>query len=296
MSIWRRLRLGWPQNSMIEELRTGLAVTVGCVIFAITVTLFVVPARLPSAGITGISLFLNYRWGISLGLSSALLNLALFIYAWRALSKRFLYWSLYASALISVAFELTAYLPTITIRDPMLLVVVSGVLQGIAFAMVFSVGASTGGTDIITAAIKKKTGAEVGSVSMVLNTLVLALFIGTIVPEKILYGVVMNYIMSQVMNNDIRAFGARKEAMIVTKHVELVRDYIVNQLHRGVTILEGEGGYDRQKRVVMISLLTTRQALNLKMFLKNQDPTAFMRLGDVSEVLGTGFRPWSRDL
>lgn len=291
----RRLFQGWTLNSIKEEIRTFIAITLGCFIFALTVTYFVAPARLPSAGITGLSLFLNYRWGLPLGLSSAVFNLVLFIYAWKALSRRFLYWSLYASVLISLFFEVTPLLPAIQLSDPMLMVVVSGIMQGLAFGMVFSVGASTGGTDIVVAAVKKRTGMEVGSVSMVLNLLVMVLFVGTISLQQLCYGFLMNYIMSLVMNSNMHAFGARKEAFIVTKNVELVREYILHSLHRGVTLFEGEGGYDRKTRYVLITLLNTRQAVQLKLFLKVNDPTAFMRLAETCEVLGSGFKPWTRD-
>lgn len=295
MPLFRRLFQGWTPESLREEVRTGLIITFSCFLFAVTVTYFLVPARLPSAGITGLSLFFNYRLGWSLGLTSAAFNLVLFLYAWKALSRRFLIWSLYASACLSIFFEVTPYLPTFTIQDTMLMVVVSGVLQGLAFAMVFSVGASTGGTDIVVAAIKKRTGLEVGSVSMVLNLLVMLLFWGTITSDQLVYGFVMNYIMSLTMNSNMHAFGSRKEAFIVTRNPELVRDYILHQLHRGVTLFLAEGGFDKQPRHVLVTLLSTRQVVSLKLFLKQNDATAFMRLSDANEVLGSGFKPWTRD-
>lgn len=292
----RRLRQGWPMKTLEEELRTFGFVTLGCFIYAVAVTLFVAPARLPATGITGVSLYLHYHWGWSLGITSAAFNALLFIYAWRALSRRFLWWSLYATALLSVLFEVTPLLPILPINDPMLLVLVAGVLQGMAFAMVFSVGASTGGTDIITVSVKRKTGIEVGSISMVINFAVLGLFIFEIPHQKLLYGMVMTYVASMVTNTDLRSFGVRKEAMIVTAKVDMVRRYIVEELHRGVTLVEARGGYDGQPRTLLISLLSPRQALGLKLFLKANDPTAFMRLSETSEVLGSGFRSWQSDL
>lgn len=287
---------GWPQHTLKEELRTFIGVTMGSLIYAVTVTLFVQPARLPSAGVTGLALFLNYRWGWSLGITSVVMNLALFVYAWRVLSRRFLCWSLYSTVLISLAFEVATFLPLPPQFDPMLQVIVAGVLQGMALAMVFAVGASTGGTDIITMAVKKKTGLEVGSITMVINFAVILLFISEVPMEKILYGMVLTYIMSRVMNSDMKAFGQRKEAWVVTEQVELVRHFIVEELHRGVTIFCGRGGYDGQPRQVMISLLSPRQALHLKNFLKEHDPSAFLRLSEASEVLGQGFQTWKSDV
>lgn len=147
-----------------EEIKTFLTVTLGCILFALAVTLFVAPARLPASGITGISLLLNYIWGVPLGISTLVLNVGLFVYAFKALNRRFWYWSLYATVLLSAAFELTALLPVPVIQDRLLQVILAGVLEGAAMAMVFSVGASTGGTDIITMAVKRYTGKELGSI------------------------------------------------------------------------------------------------------------------------------------
>ncbi len=296
LNVFQRVAQGWPNETLKEELRTFFIVTFGSLLFALSVTFFVVPAKLPSTGVTGIALFLKYRWGWSLGLTTALMNLALFAYAWKALSKRFLFWSVYATLLISVSFELTALIPPLAIDDPMLLVLTAGVTQGMAFAMVFSTGASTGGMDIVTVAVKRKTGIEVGSISMIINIAILGLFIFEVPIQKVLYGLVMVYVSSQVTNSDLRAFGVRKEAMIVTQHVEMVRKYIVETMHRGVTIFEGKGGFDGRPRAVMISLLSNRQAFALKQFLKQNDPTAFMRLSEAAEVLGTGFRSWRSDI
>lgn len=276
-----------------EEIKAFFPITIGSVLYAFVVTAFVQPAKLPSAGVTGISLFINYLWGVPVGLSNALLNVALFVYAWKFLPKRFLYWSVYSTALMSLAFGIAARLPMLELDDRLLRVIVAGVLQGLALAMPFSAGASTGGTDIITMAVRRKTGMEVGSLTMIFNLAVMALFIPITSMEKLIYGLVMNYIMSQVMNTDMRSFGVRKEAMIVTTKTEEVKQFILNELHRGVTIFPARGGYSDEPRDVIVTLLSPRQSMLLKIYLKHTDKRAFLRLSDTSEVLGRGFSNWN---
>lgn len=99
----------------------------------------------------------------------------------------------------------------------------------------------------------------------------------------------MTYIKGAVMNSDIRSFDIRKEAMIITTKVDEVKQFIMTELHRGVTIFPARGGFCDTPRDVIVTMLSPRQALYLKMFLRKTDSKAFLRLADVSEVLGRGF-------
>ncbi len=272
-----------------DLLKNWLVITLACGVFAFTVVLLVRPARLPASGVTGIALFLNYLWGVPLGVSNGVLNLLLFLYAFKVLSRRFLWWTIYATVLISIFYELAEVLPAPQISDQLLLVIVAGVLQGAASAMVFWAGGSTGGTDIVTVSVKRRTGMEVGSVAMAINFFIILAFCFIVPLEMVLYGLVMTYVSSLVTNSDLRAFGTRKEAMIISSQPEAVREFIIKELHRGVTIFHAVGGFNSAPHDVMITLLSPRQAIRLKRFLKRQDPNAFLRLSDVHEVLGRGF-------
>lgn len=288
-------RLHMQPSTLQEEIKTFITVTIGSLIYCAAIVLFVKPAKLPAAGVTGLSLMLNYVWNVPLGISTAGLNLGLFIYAYKVLPRRFFYWSAYSTAFISAAMGLMAYLPVPAIDDRMLLVIVAAVLQGASLALIFSVGASSGGFDIITMAIKRRTGMEIGSVAMGLSFAIILLFSFIVPVESVVYGLLMAYISSMVMNGDLRSFSSRKEAMIITNQTELVRNFIVYTLHRGVTIFNAHGGFDASPRDVIITLLTTHQALQLKLFLKKNDPAAFMRLSVAAEVLGNGFQKWEQE-
>ena len=127
---------------------------------------------------------------------------------------------------------------------------------------------------------------------MLLNFAVILLFFWVVSVENVVYGLLLSYITSLVMNGDLRAFSSRKEAMIITSEAELVRNYIVYTLHRGVTIFDARGGFNAAPRHVLITLLAPRQEILLKLFLKEHDPNAFLRLSVASEVLGKGFQKW----
>ena len=289
-NIAARLRV--TPEALKEELRTFFVTTVGTLLYCVGTVFFIKPAMLPNTGVMGVCLFLNYLSDIPLGLSNAVFNFALFLFAYKMLPKRFFYWTLYSTVLMSLGMEFFARFPAPVIADRMLLVVVAAVLHGIALATVFSGGGSTGGIDIVCVAGRRKTGVELGNISMLLNFAVILLFFWVVSVENVVYGLLLSYITSLVMNGDLRAFSSRKEAMIITSEAELVRNYIVYTLHRGVTIFDARGGFNAAPRHVLITLLAPRQEILLKLFLKEHDPNAFLRLSVASEVLGKGFQKW----
>lgn len=281
-----------PPRRIKEEFRTLLVTTLGTAMYCAGTVFFVKQALLPSGGVLGVCLLLNYRLGIPLGLSNAVFNLALFVFAYKVLPKRFLVWTLYSVMMMSLFMELFEMFPKPVIDDRMLLVVVTGVIYGLAGATVFSGGGSTGGIDIISMALRQKYGIELGNASRYMNFCVILLFITSVPLVNVIYGFLLTYISSLVMNGDLRAFSQRKEAMIITNQTEVVRNYIVYTLHRGVTIFRARGGFNAQPRDVLLTLITPRQEASLKIFLREHDPTAFMRVAIASEVLGKGFQRW----
>ena len=279
-----------------KEKKTFIYATLGCTIFALSVTLFVTPLRLPSAGITGLSLLLKYTLNVPLWASNLVLNGLLFGTSWKLLPKRFSFWTAYTTLLLSLLYPLCELVPAPQIGDPLVVALIGGVVQGLSLAMCFSVGASMGGTDIAAVAIKRLNGMEIGTVSMVLNFAVIALFWPITSLELMTYAVVMTYLKGVVTNNDIRSFATRKEALILPVNAELVKDFIVYELGRGVTVFDAHGGFDCREHNVFLTLLTPRQAVRLKLFLRDHDPNAFLRIGEVTEVLGRGFGSLHRDL
>lgn len=280
-----------------EEGRSLAAITLGAMIYAVAIQLFVIPAKLPGTGVNGIALLLNYMWGIPLAIPIWGLNAILFIYGWKVLPRRFTLWSIYGTVIFTAFLKVAeTSLPVPVIDDRFLLIVVAGLLQGIPYAMIFTAGGSLGGTDIISMAVRRKTGMEVSQFTMIANMLVIALFLMAVSFENVVYGVVLSYITTTVMGGSMRSFGLRKEALIVCSDPDRVRHFITQELGRGVTVFIGRGGFSDSPRDILMTLLTARQAMLLKQYLQKTDPKAFLRLADATEVLGRGFGSWKKDV
>jgi uncharacterized membrane-anchored protein YitT (DUF2179 family) len=275
-----------------EEWPAFLAVTVGVSIQAVAVVLFVLPNRFPDLGVSGIAVLSNYVFGISPAWVILALNAILMIWAWKELSPRFVLWTAWAVLLFSALLKVFEYVPVPVLGDKFMAAMVSGVLRGLGAGLVFRVGASTGGLDIPGVALRKRYGIEMGQFSIFINMGLLGLSFFVVGLEAAIYGAVGLYVFGIVVDNTTRSFDRRKQVFIITNIPDEVSEYIILTLHRGTTRIEGEGGYSKQKRPILMTLLEPRQMIYLKKFLAERDPKAFMSVSDASEVLGKGFKSW----
>jgi len=274
------------------EWKAFLAVTAGVTIQAMAVVLFVLPNRFPDLGVSGIAVLSNYVFGISPAWVILISNALLMAWAWKELSPRFVLWTAWAVVLFSMFLKAFEFVPIPLLGDKFMAAMVSGVIRGLGAGIVFRVGGSTGGMDIPGMALRKRYGIEMGQFSIYINLGILVLSFFVIGLEAAIYGAVGLYVFGIVLDNTTRAFDRRKQALIITNIPDEVSAYITLTLRRGVTRLGGIGGYSKQPRPVLITLLEPRQAISLKRFLAENDPNAFMSMTDAAEVLGKGFKSW----
>lgn len=281
--------------SLRREGKTFALVTAGTIVMCTGIVAFTLPYRFPDVGVTGLAVLSNYLWGISPSWIIGAANGLLFLWAWRGLSPRFVGWSAYSVVLTTAALEILKVFPYPHLSEPLLAAVLGGVVKGLGIGLVFLAGASTGGTDIIVVSLRKRFGIDVGLYSFYINAVILFLSAFVIGLENALYGLLSMYAVGVVMDGVLKSFDRRKQVFVITAEMEAVRRFVTEDLHKGVTLLHGTGGYTGQERTVLMSFMTQRQTVELKRFLASLDPQAFMAVGDASEVVGQGFKPWKKD-
>ena len=208
------------------------------------------------------------------------------------LSPRFVLWTLYVSLLSSGSvafFELFSY-PVLA--NTFLAALLAGVGSGIGMGLVFRVGGSTGGTDVIVVAAKKRWGVDVGMFSFYINTAILFLSWFAVDLEQLLMGGVLLYVESVTIDSVLKSFDRRKQVTVITSRMEDVKRFIVEEMGKGATIIRGEGAYTGAERPMIMVVLNRRQAMELKLFTVSLDPNAFIIMADVAEVVGEGFKHW----
>lgn len=265
-------------------------IVLGSAISGVAFNLFIIPNKLLSGGISGISLILNYLFNINTGLLIFLFNIPIFIVGYKFVDKEFVFLSLVGMMAFSAWIEAFSFLRnTLVVQDVMLSSIYAGVLNGIGLGIVLRNRASQGGIDIIAVIFKKYFSMNIGSTSMIINTciVVVASFITNL--NLAMYTLISMYISSTVLDKVQQGFDIRKSVMIITDKEKQVAESIINRLVRGVTYLEGEGAYTGDKKKVIYCIVSLNQLAKLKQIVREIDEKAFITVSDTAEVMGSGF-------
>ena len=278
-------------NIIKEDWKAALVVIIASSIQAFAVNYFTLHYRFPDLGVAGIAVLTNYIFGISPNWVILTGNILLVLWAHKDLNVRFLGLTVLAVSNFSMMLSIFSNFPLPLPDDKFMATVIVGLLKGSAGGLMINVGGSGGGTDILAVALRRRYGIEIGRFSIFINLFILAFSIGIIGLESVVYGAVGLYINGLTVDNVTRSFDKRKQAIIITNIPDEVSKFI-NSLGKGVTKIEGKGGYTGQERPILITLLEPRHVVMLKRFLKEKDEKAFVSICDASEVLGKGFKSW----
>ncbi|HQO83670.1 MAG TPA: YitT family protein [Synergistales bacterium] len=276
-----------------KELPTFALMTFGTSIVAFGIMSLTIPYRLPDSGVSGIAVLSNYAFGISPAWVVGVANIILLAWGMKELSVRFVGWTVYAVVLLTALLKLFEGIPYPHLDELLLVAILAGVVKGLGGGLVLRSGSSLGGTDILVVALRKRYGIEVGRFTFYINLVILGVSVFIVGLEGAIYGLVSIFVNGLVLDNVLRSFDRRRQVFVISNRPKEIADFIIRELHRGVTILHGEGGFTHEERSALLCVLTPRQTMDLKRFLSVNDPKAFMIVSDASEVLGRGFKSWT---
>ncbi len=275
----------------MKSLRSALAVVGGNVLYALAVTLFLVPADLVTGGSTGIALVVEHLWNVPMSLFLLLFNGTMLLLGWMILGRAFALTTLASTFLYPVMLELCSRIfgGLVLTDDLLLCTVFSGLGIGAALGLVIRAGASTGGMDIPPLVLKKLMGVPV-SVSLYVFDFCILLLQGLIRPaENVLYGILLVVIYTVTLDKMLLLGKSRTELKIISHHAREISDAILMQVDRGVTLLYGEGGYLHGETELVLSVVSNRELIRVERIIHDIDPECFMVVSRVSEVRGRGF-------
>lgn len=273
-------------------------IALGSVLYSLSFDWFYVPNQIGFGGLTALGMILNYLSpAIPIGMVVLILNIPLFLLGWKFLGGHTLVSSLFAMTATSVLVDLIAALYTFPPMDPMLAAVFGGVSLGASLGMIFSKGATTGGTDLIARLLKLPFAwLPMGKLLMVVDlTMLLAVSVAFRSLESAMYGIIALYISTLVMDQVLYGLDKSKVAYIITSNPRPMAEEIDRQLDRGTTFLYGEGSFSGQNKLVLMCAFKQRQIVPLKALVHELDPQAFLIVCDAHEVLGLGFRRYQKN-
>lgn len=275
-----------------SEWRTLVVSLIAIVVYSVGVTAFTLPYRFADQGVMGISVLVKYVFGINPAFTMLALNSMMLVWGARTLNRRFLVWTVINAVFLSFVLDFMQTIPFPIIEDKFLVVVVGSAIKGFGAGLVYRQGTCLGGLDIAISVLRKKYGLEVGKISIYFNMTLLAVSIGIIGLTNAMYGFIACCVNGIAMDRALSSFEKRKLVFLVTSHTEEVADFISHHLHRSCTLLKGEGGYKHTEGFTLMTLLRAREAVELKAFLAQNYPGAFMVLAEADEVVGRGFKRW----
>ena len=270
-----------------------LIIFLGCIIASLGVNVFLSHAQLLSGGATGLGLLVEYTTNIPAGITLFLINIPLLAVSFKKLSRSFTIYTTIGMLSLSISLMITKPIASainIDGIDLLLYCIYGGVLCGIGYGLVFLRNGSTGGTDVVTMLIRKKhSNFNIGSLGFSLNVIIIIIGAFIFGLPQALYTLISLFIQSIVLDKMLKGFSSKKLLLILTKKEADVINYVIKDLHRGVTSLLAEGEYTHDRKKMLYCIVTARQMVELKNTIYQIDPSAFITIVDISEVRGKGF-------
>ncbi len=278
---------------MQKKIMNFVYTNLGVLIMAAGLYFFLIPAKLAVGGVTGLAMVIQlYFPMVNLGILMAVFNVFLFILAFLIIGREFGGYTIYCSFLLSGIIGLfDRFLPMkgAIVEDMILSLVYGIVIQGVGMAIIFYQNASTGGTDIVAKIINKFTHIDIGKALFLADssiTLLAGLAFGMELGLYAFMGILINGL---VIDKVIAGLNSKINILIISQQPEIVNRFIQEELERGTTYILGMGGYTRQDKQIISVVLTRKEYMKVKHFMKENDSNAFVTMSFVHEVLGEGF-------
>jgi uncharacterized membrane-anchored protein YitT (DUF2179 family) len=271
-------------------------ISIGAILQAVGLRLFLVPADLASGGVSGISQLINHYTHWPIGLMVLIGNIPLFILGWRFLGgPRFALRTAFAIVVYSLFVDLIPDLnifPAQGLTDDIFLNSLYGaVVSGVGYGMVYRARGTSGGSDILAQILNHYRGVPMTQSYLMVDSAVILAAGFVFGWKQALYAIVTLYVSGIVSETVLEGPGTVRTALIVTNQPEAVAQRVLTDMERGMTILQGKGAYTGADRPVLYCVISRAEVSQLKAILREVDPKAFMVIGQAHEAVGEGFKP-----
>ena len=285
------------KHTLSYYVKSYAVITLGSLLYALAYNIFYAPNLVAIGSLTGLGQVLNALIPVlPVGTTVFVMNVPLFFLGWKFIGGHLLVSSLYAMTFSSFAIDVMDMIYQFPPMDTMLAAIFGGALLGAGIGLVFAKGATTGGTDLIARLLKLKFAwLPMGTLVLIPDFIVIvlaAIAFGKV--ESALYGLVSLFITSKVMDMVLYGLDSSKVAYIISDSCKEITDAVI-AMDRGATILHGEGAYSGDEKKVLMVAFKQKEIVPLKEKVNEIDPHAFLIVCDAHDVLGEGFRTYSKD-
>ncbi|MGY3777589.1 YitT family protein [Isobaculum melis] len=273
------------------HLKDFLTITLGCLFYGFGFVFFNMENQLAEGGFTGVALLIRYWLQIDPAYTTLLLNVPMILIGWKLLGNRSLLYTIYGTVMLSTSIWIWQRVPlTIDIgQDLFIASVLAGLFAGIGCGLIYRVGGTTGGSDIISRILEKYHGLQMGKTLFAFDALVLVLSLSYLDMQHMMYTLVATFIFSRVIDFVQEGAYTARGFLIISDHYDEIAKCLMVELGRGVTYLKAEGAYSKEARKMIYCLMSNQEIGPAKELIHAIDSTAFVSIFNVTEASGEGF-------
>lgn len=264
-------------------------VFIGAILMALGIEVFLVPNMIMDGGIVGISIILFNLTGIKLGVFIFLLNIPFFFLGYKQIGKTFAFSTVFGITVLSLATSYFHHVAAFT-EDMLLATVFGGMVLGAGVGLVIRYGGALDGSEILAILLNKKFPFSVGEFIMFFNIFIFGWGGFVLGWDRAMYSLLAYVIAFKTIDIVIDGFDESKSAWIISDKHQEIGDAVVSRLGRGVTYLNGEGGYSGEEKKVIFCIVTRLEEAKLKSIVEELDASAFLAVADINEVRGGRFK------
>ena len=262
-----------------------LLMAVGSAICAVAINGILLPQQFFAAGFTGVALLIHYLFPpLPMSAIYLILNIPLFVLGWFYVGRRFFFYSIAGMLFFSGALQWINIL--VPVHDKILSAVLAGIITGLGAGITLRSLGSGGGLDILSVILLKRFSVRLGTTMLSMNSLVLLAGALLFSLDAALYTLIFIFVSSYIINLVVMGLSQRKAVMIISPQWEKISREIVDRVHRGLTIVEGKGGYSGQKIRIIYTVVAFQELPRLKRLIRSIDPDVFMVVSETLEVMG----------
>ncbi|EOS7999458.1 YitT family protein [Enterococcus hirae] len=275
----------------MKTVKEVVMIMVGTSIYAFGLVYLNIANHLAEGGVSGITLILRALFGIDPAYSTLLINIPLILIGGKILGKRSLAYTVLGTVLLSAFLWIWQRVPLqINLQHDLLIVsLLAGLIAGTGSGLVYRMGGTTGGSDIIARILEKNYGISMGRSLLVLDVIVLLASLTYIDLKRMMYTLIVSYVFSRVIDSILDGGYSAKGILVVSNKNEEIAPLLMTGLERGVTFLSGEGGFSGHSKKIIYMVVSSSELNEVKRIVHEIDEKAFLSIINVHEVEGEGF-------
>jgi uncharacterized membrane-anchored protein YitT (DUF2179 family) len=275
---------------MWKTVKECLYILFGGLIFSVGINYFTIPNLLSEGGIIGLTVIAHYLFDLSPGMLNFVLNTVLVLIGYKFLEKRAIIYTLFSIFSCSLFMYITEETGKRITDDPLLASIFAGLLVGGGLGIIFRAGGTSGGTTILAKLANQFLGWSMGKGILLIDIIVVAGSVFIIGLVKAMYTLIAVYIGAKVIDFIVDGLEEKVAVFIISNSPQLVLHRVTNKMSRGITVLEGRGGYTGDNKEVLYIVISRQEVVRLKNMISEIDEHAYVTVHQVQEVIGKGYK------